>query len=77
MTSQAAPHDAVGQQLVDIAQDHTAESRAARQTDRQRRRLAEGGSLVRLPLEDCFKIGEEAGLWIEPEGTANEGQFDV
>jgi hypothetical protein len=60
-----------------MSQDHSAEARANRQNERLNKRLAEGGELVRMRVEDCLKIGEEHTDWKEPEGTANEGRFEA
>jgi len=60
-----------------MAQNHSVEAKTARQNERLNRRLAEGGELVRMRVEDCLKIGEENTDWVEPEGTANEGRFET
>jgi len=75
--SQSHGYDGSLQPLVDITQSHTSEAKATRQKERLLKRLAEGGALVRIRAEDCLKIGEEDSGWEEPEGTANEGQYQV
>jgi hypothetical protein len=74
---QQSGHDGGLRPLVDISQDHSLEAKASRQNERLDKRLAEGGALVRIRAEDCLKIGEEHTTWQEPEGTANEGRFQM
>lgn len=75
---QPLPTDSYGSPLIDITKSPSTTGNHPTAGPSRTRIGARGeGGILRLPLDDCFKLGKEGSDWVETEESGRPEMYDV